>query len=101
MSIAKGAYRRVSTGIYNSVSGSMSETKTDTIIKGIVSNVTSTEVSDLISSKDKRVRISAGDIDFIPSTSDRVIISGTEYKIIQINTTEQDNTAISFNIFLR
>ena len=32
---------------------------------------------------------------------DRVVISGTEYKIIQINVLEQNNTAISYDLFLR
>ena len=77
-------YRRVTTGIYNPTTGSMSEVKTD-----------------LVSSQDKRLTISAGDITFTPTTFDRVVISGTEYKVIQINTNEQDNTAISFDIFLR
>ena len=94
-------YRRVTTGIYNPTSGSMSEVKTDVNIKGVVSNVTRSEVSDLVSSQDKRLTISAGDITFTPTTFDRVVISGTQYKVVQINTNEQDNTAISFDIFLR
>ena len=79
----------------------MSEVKTDVSIKGVVSNVTRSEVSDLVSSQDKRLTISAGDINFTPTTFDRVLISGTQYKVYQINTNEQDNTAISFDIFLR
>ena len=94
-------YRRVTTGIYNPTSGSMSEVKTDVNIKGVVSNVTRSEVSDLVSSQDKRLTISAGDITFTPTTFDRVVISGRQYKVVQINTNEQDNTAISFDIFLR
>ena len=94
-------YRRVTTGIYNPTSGSMSEVKSDVSIKGVVSNVTRSEVTDLVSSQDKRVTISAGDITFTPTTFDRVVISGTEYKVVQINTNEQNNTALSFDIFLR
>ena len=94
-------YRRVTTGIYNPTSGSMSEVKTDVNIKGVVSNVTRSEVSDLVSSQDKRLTISAGDITFTPTTFDRVVISGTQYKVVQINTNDQDHTAISFDIFLR
>ena len=94
-------YRRVTTGIYNPTSGSMSEVKADVNIKGVVSNVARSEVTDLVSSQDKRLTISAGDITFTPTTFDRVVISGTEYKVVQINTNEQDNTAISFDLFLR
>ena len=94
-------YRRVTTGIYNPTSGSMSEVKTDVNIKGVVINVTRSEVSDLVSSQDKRLTISAGDITFTQTTFDRVVISGTQYKVVQINTNEQDNIAISFDNFLR
>jgi len=94
-------YRRVTTGIYNPTSGSMSEVKADVSIKGVVSNVTRSEVTDLVSSQDKKLTISAGDITFTPTTFDRVVISGTEYKVVQINTNEQGNTAISFDLFLR
>ena len=66
-----------------------------------MSNVTRSEVNDLVSSQDKRLTISAGDITFTPTTFDRVVISGTEYKVVQISTNEQNNTAISFDIFLR
>tara|TARA_B100002019_G_C21086205_1_gene506284 strand:+ start:216 stop:569 length:354 start_codon:yes stop_codon:yes gene_type:complete len=94
-------YRRVTTGIYNPTTGSMSEVKTDVSIKGVVSNVQRSEVTDLVSSQDKRLTISAGDITFTPTTFDRVVISGTEYKVVQININEQNNVAISFDIFLR
>ena len=94
-------YRRVTTGIYNPTSGSMSEVKTDVSIKGVVSNVTRSEVTDLVSSQDKRLTISAGDITFTPTTFDRIVISGVEYKVVQINTNEQANTALSFDLFLR
>ena len=94
-------YRRVTTGIYNPTSGSMSEVKADSSIKGVVGQVTRSEVNDLISSQDKRLTIAAKDIDFTPTTFDRVVISGTEYKIIQINVLEQNNTAISYDLFLR
>ena len=94
-------YRRVTTGIYNPTTGSMSEVKTDVSIKGVVSNVSRSEISDQVSSQDKRLTISAGDITFSPTTFDRVVISGTEYKVVQININEQNNVAISFDIFLR
>ena len=94
-------YRRVTTGIYNPTTGSMSEVKTDVSIKGVVSNVQKSEATDLVSSQDKRLTISAGDITFTPTTFDRIVISGTEYKVIQINTNEQNNVAISFDFFLR
>ena len=94
-------YRRVTTGIYNPTTGSMSEVKTDVSIKGVVSNVTRSEVTDLVSSQDKRLTISAGDLTFAPTTKDRVVISNVEFKIIQVITNEQNNTAVSFDLILR
>ena len=94
-------YRRVTTGIYNPTTGSMSEVKTDVNIKGVLSKVTKSEVNDLIESQDKRLTISAGDLSFVPTTKDRVVISSVEFKIIQVITNEQNNTAISFDLILR
>ena len=64
-------------------------------------NVNRSEVNDLIESQDKRLTISAGDLTFVPTTKDRVVISSVEFKIIQVVTNEQNNTAISFDLILR
>ena len=70
-------------------------------IKGVVSNFSRNEVNDLIESQNKRLTISAGDLSFVPTTKDRVVISSVEFKIIQVNTIEQNNTPISFDLILR
>ena len=90
-------YRRVTTGIYNPTTGSMSEVKTDVSIKGVVSNVTRSEVTDLVSSQDKRLTISAGDITFTPTTFDRVVISEQNirwFRSIQMNRIIQPSVLI-------
>ena len=51
--------------------------------------------------EEKRLTISAGDLSFAPTTKDRVVISSVEFKIIQVNTNEQNNTPISFDLILR
>lgn len=93
--------RRTVLGGYNVQTGTTVEKFTDTTIKGVVSNVSSNEVNDLIEAQDKRLTISAGDIDFLPTTKDKVIIEGIEYSIIQILTNEQGNIPISFELILR
>ena len=93
--------RRVSTGSYNTTTGAITETTSDTTIKGALSNVSRNQVNDLIESQDKLLTISAGDITFIPTTKDRVVISSVEFKIIQVVTNEQNNTAVSFDLVLR
>ena len=93
--------RRVSTGTYNTTTGTISETTSDTTIKGVLNNVTRSQINDLIESQDKVLTISANDLTFVPTTKDRVVISNVEFKIITINVNEQNNTPISFEIILR
>ena len=70
-------------------------------IKGSLNNVNRSEVNDLIESQDKILTISAGDLTFVPTTKDRVVISSVEFKIISVTTNEQNNTPISFELVLR
>ena len=93
--------RRVTTGSYNTTTGAITESTSDTTIKGVLSNVTRSQVNALIDSQDKQLTISAGDITFAPTTKDRVVISSVEFKIIQVLTNEQNNTAVSFDLILR
>ena len=93
--------RRVTAGSYNTTTGAITETTSDTTIKGSLNNVNRSEVNDLIESQDKILTISAGDITFVPTTKDRVVISSVEFKIISISVNEQNNTPISFELVLR
>ena len=93
--------RQVTAGSYNTTTGAITESTSDTTIKGVLSNVTRNQVNDLIESQDKQLTISAGDITFVPTTKDRVVISSVEFKIIQVLTNEQNNTAVSFDLILR
>ena len=93
--------RRVSTGSYNTTTGAITETTSDTTIKGVLDNVSRSQVNDLIESQDKILTISANDITFVPTTKDRVVISSVEFKIISISVNEQNNTPISFELVLR
>ena len=86
--------RRVTTGSYNTTTGAITESTSDTTIKGVLSNVTRSQVNDLIESQDKQLTISAGDITFVPTTKDRVVISSVEFKIIQVLTNEQNLSLI-------
>tara|TARA_B100000212_G_scaffold39960_1_gene25852 strand:- start:119 stop:472 length:354 start_codon:yes stop_codon:yes gene_type:complete len=93
--------RRVTNGIYNPATGTISETISDTTIKGALTNVSRSEVNDLVEAQDKLLIISAGDITFVPTTKDKVIVAGVEFKIIQIKIDEQDNTPIAYQLLLR
>ena len=93
--------RQVTAGSYNTTTGAITETTSDTTIKGSLNNVNRSEVNDLIESQDKILTISAGDLTFVPTTKDRVVISSVEFKIISVTTNEQNNTPISFEPVLR
>ena len=93
--------RQVTAGAYNTTTGSITESTSDTTIKGTLSTVSRNQVNDLIEAQDKLLTISAGDLTFAPTTKDRVVISNVEFKIVQVVINEQNNTPISFDLFLR
>ena len=93
--------RQVTAGAYNTTTGAITESTSDTTIKGALSNVSRNQVNDLIESQEKLLTISAGDLTFVPTTKDRLVISSVEFKIVQIITNEQNNTPVSFDLILR
>ena len=93
--------RYVTAGSYNTTTGTGTETTSDTAIKGVVQGISNREVDELIKTTDKRLIISANDVVTAPSTKDRAVISSVEYQIIQVNTIDQDNTAITHEMVLR
>lgn len=93
--------RRVTTGVYNPTTGTSSEFITDAMLRGVLQDVNLREVNDLIQAGDKRLLIAAADIVFTPTTADRVIIEGRTLQVIQVQTIEQDNTAITYELILR
>jgi|TARA_Y100000015_G_scaffold9633_1_gene9132 hypothetical protein len=93
--------RYVTAGSYNTTTGTVTETTSDTAIKGVVQGISNREVDELIKTTDKRLIISANDVVTAPSTKDRAVISSVEYQIIQVNTIDQDNTAITHEMVLR
>ena len=93
--------KRFTNGTYDASSGTFFKNESTVTIKGVLGNVSRNQVNDLIESQDRVLTISAGDITFVPTTKDNVIISGIEFKIIQIIINEQNNTPISFDLILR
>ena len=81
--------------------GTIQESFNNFTIKGVTQNATRLEANNLIESQDKRLTISAGDLTFAPTTKDRVVISGVEFKIIQVITDEQNNIPVKFDLILR
>jgi hypothetical protein len=97
----EAAIRRVTPGIYNPTTGTVSETTSDTAVRGVLEDVSIREVNDLIQSGDKRLTVAAADVAATPSTADRVLIGGITHQIIRVTTIEQDNEPITHELILR
>jgi hypothetical protein len=93
--------RRVTTGAYNPTTGTVTETTTDTAVRGVLEDVNLREANDLIQANDKRLLIAAADLASAPTTADRVIIESVTHQVIQVQTIEQDNTPITYELILR
>jgi len=93
--------RYVTAGSYNTTTGVIAETTSDTAIKGVVQNIRQSEVNDLIQASDKRLIVPAKELGTAPETKDRVVISTVVHQIIEVQTIDQDNTAITYELILR
>jgi hypothetical protein len=93
--------RQVTPGVYNPTTGAVSETVIDTALRGVLEDVALREVNDLIQAGDKRLIIAAADTAAVPTTADRVVISGRTLQVIEVRTIEQDNTPITYELILR
>ena len=93
--------RYVSAGSYNATGGEIVEGTSDTDVKGVLEDVGVREVNELVQQGDKRLTIAAKDLPSAPGTKDRVVISTVVHQIIRVETTEQDNTAITHELILR
>jgi outer membrane lipoprotein SlyB len=93
--------RVVTPGAYNTTTGAITETVSDTAIKGVLENVSASEVNELVQASDKRLIVAAADTATVPSTADRVIINSISHQIIRVDTIEQDNEPITYELILR
>lgn len=91
----------VSRGTYNTATGTVSESETSNEIRGVLDQVSASEVSDRIRATDKKLTIAAIEFNGNLGLDDRVVIEGVTHEIVQINTVEQDNLPIIFDLFLR
>lgn len=93
--------RYVTAGAYNTTTGVITESESDTTVLGILEGVSLNEVNDLVQAGDKRLTVAADDLATAPETKDRVVISGVVHQIIRVETQEQDNTAVTHELILR
>lgn len=93
--------RYVTGGAYDTSDGTITETTSDTAIKGVVQGIRQNEVNDLVQASDKRLIVAAKELATAPETKDRVVISSIVHQIIEVQTIDQDNTAITYELILR
>ena len=93
--------RIVTAGGYNTTTGAITESESDTTVPGILEGVNLREVNDLVQAGDKRLTVAADDLATAPETKDRVVIGSVVHQIIRVETTEQDNSAIIHELILR
>ena len=93
--------RLVTAGSYNTTTGVISQSNSDTDVKGILEDVALREVNELIQAGDKRLTVAADDFATAPETKDVVLINSVVHQIVRVKTTEQDNTAITHELILR
>jgi hypothetical protein len=94
-------YRRVVSDLYNTETGSMTQSTTDYALRGVLQDINAREVNDLVQATDKKLTVAATDLAVIPTTADRVVISGIVHQIISIEKVEQDNQAIIYTLTMR
>jgi hypothetical protein len=93
--------RTITLSSYNTTTGAVTETTSDTEVKGVLEDVNIREVNELVQAGDKKLIVAAKDLAATPTTVDKVLINSVVHQIIRIQTIEQDNTAITYEIILR
>ena len=94
-------FRSVSAGSYNTTTGVITETNTDTTIRGVLENINLREVNELIEATDKKIQIAAASLSSTPTTKDKVIVGSVTYSIIRVETNQFANKKLSFVCYLR
>ena len=94
-------FRSVSAGSYNTTTGIITETNTDTSIRGILEDINNREVNELIEATDKKINIAAASLSSTPTTKDKVIVGSVTYSIIRVETNQIANDKLTFVCYLR
>ena len=92
--------RYVTAGDYDTTTGTIPDFSIANV-KGLLEDVNTREVNELIQAGDKRLTVAAKDLPSVPETKDRVTIGGIEHQVVRVQTTEQDNTPIAHELILR
>mgnify|MGYP003112407954 FL=1 len=93
--------RRVTPGTYNTSTGVVKDSISDSTVKGIFSEINDSEVNDLVQANDRKCMISAKSVDNVPTTKDRIVFSSVIYQIISVKTVSQAGLDLTYELILR
>jgi hypothetical protein len=96
--------RFVTSGDYDTTTGTVPDHAIgleDITVKGVLEDVNAAEVNDLVRGDDKKLTVAASALSAVPGIDDKVLISGVTHQIVRIETVEQANQAIVYQLFLR
>tara|TARA_R100000406_G_scaffold43863_1_gene29455 strand:+ start:825 stop:1190 length:366 start_codon:yes stop_codon:yes gene_type:complete len=96
--------RYVTAGGYDTATGTIPDHEIgleNVTVKGVLEDANVREANELIQAGDKKLMVAANDLDTAPETKDRVVIGGLDHQVISVKTTEQDSTAIVYELILR
>jgi len=93
--------RTITNGSYNTTTGTIFESKSDSTVKAVFEDVNMREVNELIQAEDKKITISAAAVSAKPTTKDKVLISSIVHNIIRVLTRTSGGTDISYTLYLR
>ena len=96
--------RFVTSGDYDTTTGTVPDHAIgleDITVKGVLEDVNAAEVNDLVRGDDKKLTVAASALSAVLGLDDKVLISSVTHQIVRIETVEQDNQAIVYEIYLR
>ncbi len=94
-------FRSVAASAYNTSTGTITHTNTDTEHKGTLSNVTSREANGLIQAGDKILKVPASEFASRPNTKDKIVISTVVHEVVELRVEEINGVDLSYDFILR
>ena len=93
--------RRITLGSYNTSTGEIAETASDSTVKGVFEEGTQREVNGLVQADDRKCMISASSVSNVPTTKDKIIYNSVTYQVISVKTVSQAGVDLSYELVLR
>ena len=96
--------RYISAGDYDTTTGTVPDfaiAVESYEVKGVLDDVNTREVNELIQAGDKRLLVAAIDLPTAPETKDRVSIEDIEHQVVRVVTYQNANIGLVYELILR